>query len=205
MNLRRLNTSPSASDFLGSARTLACVSIFCSAEAERDQERTPHFNPSRLYQTTQHWTDSILLRQRHMIEIQRARHRHPVTGRQHDLSRQSTNCSSRPRDDDLVKPVDDVIRVRTRTGRRLSGSRKVYQRISPRFNLYPPIPLRPKRADLRPRELVARRRHGPVNGRVGALPRGDQPQQTHALFERQRRDQRKDVISGYSLSDRLAF
>lgn len=37
-------------------------------------------------------------------------------------------------------------RVSTRTGRRLSGSRKVYQRISPRINGTLPIHLRPTRS-----------------------------------------------------------
>ena len=41
-------------------------------------------------------------------------------------------------------------RVRTRTGRRLSGSRKVYQRISPRFIPDRPSPLRPRQALPRP-------------------------------------------------------
>ena len=36
------------------------------------------------------------------------------------------------------------LRVRIRTGRRLSGSRNVYQRISPRLTPHPPSPLRPK-------------------------------------------------------------
>jgi len=41
-------------------------------------------------------------------------------------------------------------RVRIKTGRRLSGSRNVYQRISPRFAPHPPNHLRPKRAAPRP-------------------------------------------------------
>lgn len=43
-------------------------------------------------------------------------------------------------------------RVRIRTGRRLSGSRNVYQRILPRLNRYPPSPRRPKQAARRPRK-----------------------------------------------------
>src|SRR5450759_5813099 len=44
-----------------------------------------------------------------MIEIQRARGRHPVIRCQDYLSRQSPNCSRRRYDDDLVQTVDNVI------------------------------------------------------------------------------------------------
>src|SRR5258708_38173084 len=51
-----------------------------------------------------------------MIEIKRARSRHPVVGCQDYLSCQSPNCSRRRYDDDLVQTVDDVISRENQNG-----------------------------------------------------------------------------------------
>src|SRR5260370_21757698 len=84
----------------------------------------PHFNPSRLKQTAQDWTNSIPVRQRHVIEIQRAHGRHPVIRRQDYLSRQSPNCSRRRYDDDLVQMVDDIVSRENQNGPPLIGKPK---------------------------------------------------------------------------------
>src|ERR1017187_6010498 len=57
----------------------------------------------------QDWTNSTALRQRHVIEIKRARRRHPVINGQDHLSCQSSDCSRRRYHDDLVQPIDDNI------------------------------------------------------------------------------------------------
>jgi hypothetical protein len=163
-----------------------------------------HFNPSSLYQTAQHWAKSIPLRQRHVIEIQSARDRHPVIGCQDHLSRQSPNCSGRRYDDDLVQTVDDIISREHQNGPPLIGKPKTYtsgsRHVSP--HILPALRFPSKRFLVR-RELVARGWHGPVNGRIVALGRGDQPQKTHALLLRQRSNQRKNVICRQSIRHRL--
>src|ERR1017187_1610968 len=57
----------------------------------------------------QDWTNSITLGQRYVVEVQRARGRHPVVRRQDYLSRQSTNCPRRRYDDDLVQTFNDGV------------------------------------------------------------------------------------------------
>lgn len=78
-----------------------------SIEAARDEQRMPHFNPSRLRQAAQSRTDSIPLRQCHVIEIQRAHCRHTVVSSQDYLRRQSSNRPRSRHDDDFVQAVDD--------------------------------------------------------------------------------------------------
>jgi hypothetical protein len=76
-------------------------------EAARDEQCTPHFNPSRFRQTAQSRADSIPLRQGHVIEIQCAQCWHTVIGRQDYLRRQSSNRSRSGYDDDFVHTADD--------------------------------------------------------------------------------------------------
>jgi hypothetical protein len=76
-------------------------------ETARDEQRTPDFIPSRFRKTAHNWTNSIPLRERHVIEIQRTFGWHPITRRQDDLGRQSSNRSRRRYYDDFVQVVDD--------------------------------------------------------------------------------------------------
>jgi hypothetical protein len=85
------------------------ASIARSTETARDEQRIPHFSPSRLRQIAQDRTNSTPLRQRRVIEIKRARDRHPVINGQDYLSFQSSNRSRRRRHDDFVQPVDDIV------------------------------------------------------------------------------------------------
>ena len=83
-----------------------------------------YFHPSPLYQTAQDGTNSIPLRQRHVIEIQSACGRHSV------LRRHASVVSPR-----MVRVAGTTMisfrrsitssRVRTKTGQRLSGRRNV--------------------------------------------------------------------------------
>lgn len=76
-------------------------------EATRDEQRAPHFNPSRFRQTAQSWADSVPVRQRHVIEIQRAHCRHTVISSQDYFRRQSSNRPRSRHDDYFVQAVDD--------------------------------------------------------------------------------------------------
>jgi hypothetical protein len=67
------------------------ASIARSSETARHEKRIPHFSPSRFYQTAQDRTNSTPLRQRHVIEIKRARGRHPVGNAQDYLSCQPSD------------------------------------------------------------------------------------------------------------------
>jgi hypothetical protein len=76
-------------------------------EAARDEQRTPHFNPSRFWQTAESRADSIPLRECYVIEIQRAHCWHTVISGQDYLRRQSSNRSSSRYDNDFVQAVDE--------------------------------------------------------------------------------------------------
>jgi hypothetical protein len=125
---------------------------FCFIEAARDEQRTPHLNPSRFRQTAQSRADSIPLRECHMIEIQRAHCWHGVISGQDYFRRQSSNRRVAGTTMTSFRRSMSSLRVRMRTGRRSSGSRNVYQRISRRLNRYPPTPRHPNQAARRPQK-----------------------------------------------------
>ena len=101
----------------------------------------PYVRPSRFGQTAQSRADSIPLGQCHVVEIQRTHCRPSVVNPRMVRVAGTTMIS-------FSRSLTSL-RVRIRTGRRLSGSRNVYQRISPRFNRNPPSPQRPRQAAVR--------------------------------------------------------
>ena len=95
-------------------------------------------------------------------------------------------------------------RVSTRTGRRLSGSRNVYQRISPRINGTHPIRPRPMPAvPVAIRKLVAGRRRRLVSRRIRSSGSSDLFEQIDAFTLSERRHQRHYVVSGQQMRHQL--
>ena len=90
-------------------------------------------------------------------------------------------------------------RAKIRTGRRLSGRRKVYQRISPLFNqVLPTVGVPGERISVA-REFVGSGRHQAVGGSV-VLGRGaDEGDEPSALRNRQMLHEREELVSGGSL------
>ncbi len=70
-----------------------------------NEKRPAHFKPARLRQIAHRCADSFALRQRDVVEIQRARHRHSIVGRQYDFRAKAPNSSCRGDDYDLVETL----------------------------------------------------------------------------------------------------
>jgi hypothetical protein len=143
-------------------------------EAARDEQRTPHFNPSRFRQTAQSRADSIPPRECHVIEIQRAHGWHAVLIGQDYLRRQSPNRSRSRYNNNFVQAVDEFTSREDENGPALVGKPKgvpadlalASTDVVPALG--PALGVPSKRLVVRGK-LVARRWYGPVNGCVAAL------------------------------------
>jgi len=109
--------------------------LLCEPMTGEEAERMGLVN--RLAEPGEALAEAISLAQRNVIEVDRAWRRHAVLTRDEVIDHLN---------EIIVAPVTRTIRGLTTEvpGRRLSGSRKVYQRISPRINGTDPIPQLPK-------------------------------------------------------------
>ncbi len=120
-------------------------------ESARHQQRAFDLRPPRFVERRDDGAELGAVHNADVIEVERALRRHALAHRERDLGAEPTDGACDRRDDDLFTRSMTSSRVRSSTGRRLSGGANVYHRISPRFiELFPALALPRERFVVRP-------------------------------------------------------
>jgi hypothetical protein len=171
------------------------------SEAASGQKRVLDFCPSRVRQDAQDRSDPVLLRERYVVEIQRAGDEHTVIRRKDHLSREAADRSGRWHHDDLAQRISNLASRQDSgladacpdTETCTSGSRLG----SPEFL---PTLCVPRELLVVIREFVIPWWKRTVRSGVAFGPCADQANQTCALGQSQVLDERDNFVGGQGLS-----